>query len=319
MRTNPLPRLGEGIYTPSWTGHVVFLGVQHSLGPFLGPISILRAFTLFYGMTDTLRVSYISPSVPGQSFDELPFEEGILDFLWFLGHSAQIKTLTNNTQQYGTILPIELTTEDIRNTKAYREYYACATGEAVPKPKASARRKRGGSDSSTTLPTAVASPRPITTHGGSSTDEGTGSKPRVPDVPFDDLEEEISWNSSDDAEETENDEEKTREEEEERFDPILRTPEDSEDDGNGEEDKGLRIIFRFEERVKSLEVNFSEFMQTNQFAKAVSNMLGIVHQYMTHQMMEAVREAVQIQTDRLQDSFQRENDEFLRIKSKLNQ
>nr|GFC96108.1 hypothetical protein [Tanacetum cinerariifolium] len=32
--------------------------------------------------------------------------------------------------------------EDIRNTKAYKEYYACATGEAVPKPKASARRKR---------------------------------------------------------------------------------------------------------------------------------------------------------------------------------
>nr|GFA76764.1 hypothetical protein [Tanacetum cinerariifolium] len=52
-------------------------------------------------------------------------------------------------------------------------------------------------------------------------------------------------------------------------------------------------------------------MQTNQFAEAVSNIPGIVHQYMNQQMMEAVREAVQIQTDRLQDSFQRENDEFL--------
>nr|GEZ19473.1 reverse transcriptase domain-containing protein [Tanacetum cinerariifolium] len=58
MRTNPLPRLREGIYTPSWTGHVGFVGVQHSLGPFLGQISILRAFALFYGTTDTLRVSY---------------------------------------------------------------------------------------------------------------------------------------------------------------------------------------------------------------------------------------------------------------------
>nr|GFD25204.1 hypothetical protein [Tanacetum cinerariifolium] len=46
-------------------------------------------------------------------------------------------------QQYGAILPIELTTEDIRNTKAYKEYYTCATGEAALKPKASARRKRG--------------------------------------------------------------------------------------------------------------------------------------------------------------------------------
>nr|GFA47111.1 reverse transcriptase domain-containing protein [Tanacetum cinerariifolium] len=58
MRTNPLPRLGEGIYTPNGTGHVGFVGVQHSLGPFLGPISILRALALFYGTTDTLRVSY---------------------------------------------------------------------------------------------------------------------------------------------------------------------------------------------------------------------------------------------------------------------
>nr|GEX82421.1 retrovirus-related Pol polyprotein from transposon TNT 1-94 [Tanacetum cinerariifolium] len=251
---------------------------------------------------------HISHRVSSQTCDEPPFEEEILDFLQFLGHSAQIKTLTDvngnklfqpwrsfaavinkcltgksfgfdslrddilfstikvvsrhqNTQQYGVILPIELTTEDIRNTKAYKEYYACATGEAAPKPKASARRKRGGSDSSTTPPTAVASPRPITTvvaaprltvtakgkqparatsptdpseverteaeqlkivlkrsrhethisqHGGSGTDKGTGSKPR-------------------------SEEEETREEEEESFDPIPRTPEDDEDDGNGVE------------------------------------------------------------------------------------
>nr|GFA36770.1 hypothetical protein [Tanacetum cinerariifolium] len=38
---------------------------------------------------------HISPRVPGQSFDELPFEEEILDFLRFLGHSAQIKTLSD--------------------------------------------------------------------------------------------------------------------------------------------------------------------------------------------------------------------------------
>nr|GFD51487.1 hypothetical protein [Tanacetum cinerariifolium] len=39
----------------------------------------------------------------------------------------------------------------------------------------------------------------------------------------------------------ESEEEETREEAEESFDLITRTPEDSEDDGNGEEDKGLRI------------------------------------------------------------------------------
>nr|GFB13137.1 hypothetical protein [Tanacetum cinerariifolium] len=38
---------------------------------------------------------HISPRVPGHSFDELLFEEEILDFLRFLGHSAQIKILTD--------------------------------------------------------------------------------------------------------------------------------------------------------------------------------------------------------------------------------
>nr|GFD03888.1 hypothetical protein [Tanacetum cinerariifolium] len=101
---------------------------------------------------------HISPRVPGQSFDELPFKEEILDFLWddILFSTIKVVSRHQNNQQYGAILPIELTTEDIRNTKAYKEYYACVTEEAAPKPKASARKKRGGSDSSTTPPTAVA-------------------------------------------------------------------------------------------------------------------------------------------------------------------
>nr|GFB38082.1 hypothetical protein [Tanacetum cinerariifolium] len=402
-----------------------------------------------------------------------------------------------------------------------------------PKPKASARRKRGGSASTTTPPTPIATPTPITTvvaaprltaaakgkqparatsltdpldvertkaeqlkivlrrsrqethisqHGGFSTDEGTGSKPEVLNVPSDDSEEEISWNSFDDEdvndqtkgrddnegektdesdddddqdeaekvnddddeeeeisktdeqeatesgegddEETKSDreikEEDTREKEEESFDLIPRTPEDSEDDGNGKEDQGLRIskeermheeekadelyrdvdinqgrglqvsqviedshvtltpthsdgqhessstssfmtsllnliidpgmesifttgsssvtpipspkstmtpsiititttasqppipptpipsdifqtlptfasVFRFEDRVKSLEVNFSEFMRTYQSPEAVSNIPGIVHQYMHQEMTEAIREAVKNQ------------------------
>nr|GFC15734.1 hypothetical protein [Tanacetum cinerariifolium] len=163
---------------------------------------------------------HISHRVSGQSFAELPFEEEILEFLRFLGHSAQIKTLADvnvnklfqpwrsfaavinkcltgksfgfdslsGTQELKErkldILPKihkshhsslhdeetfnPKTKQNIKNTKAYKEYYACATGEAAPKPKASARRKKGGSDSSTTPPTAVASPRPITTVAAAS-------------------------------------------------------------------------------------------------------------------------------------------------------
>nr|GFA83941.1 hypothetical protein [Tanacetum cinerariifolium] len=63
------------------------------------------------------------------------------------------------TQQYGAILSIELTTDEIKNNKAYKDYYACATGEAAPKPKASARKNKCDSASSTTPPT----PTPKTT------------------------------------------------------------------------------------------------------------------------------------------------------------
>nr|GFB09244.1 hypothetical protein [Tanacetum cinerariifolium] len=307
---------------------------------------------------------HISPRFSGQYFAELPFEEEILEIFRFLGHSAQIKTLTDvnvnklyqpwrsfaavinknvdyafliwedlvyqvehknqkksnemyyprfmtkkpsiprqnrvnwyyvrddilfstikvvsrhqNTQQYGAILPTELTTEDIRNTKAYKEYYAYATREAAPKPKASARKKKGGSSSSTTPPTPIATPTPTTT---------VMAAPRLSAV----AKEEISWNSSDDEDvddhtkgsddkegektdesddddddqdeaekvideqeaiesgegddeeaksDGESEEEETKELKEESFDPITITLEDGEDDGNGEEDQGLRI------------------------------------------------------------------------------
>nr|GEU57794.1 hypothetical protein [Tanacetum cinerariifolium] len=39
---------------------------------------------------------HISPRILGRSFAELPFEEEILEFLRFLGHSAQIKTLADS-------------------------------------------------------------------------------------------------------------------------------------------------------------------------------------------------------------------------------
>nr|GFD35404.1 hypothetical protein [Tanacetum cinerariifolium] len=132
-------------------------------------------------------------------------------------------------------------------------------------------------------------------------------------------------------------------------DPIPRTPKESEEESNNEEDQDLRLseearikeeedadeLYRDvninqgrglqvtqnvedshvtltpvnpdgpqEKRLRSLETSFSEYRQTNLFFDAVSAILGIVHQYMTQQMTDAVQEAVQIQTDRLQDSLQ---------------
>nr|GFC25972.1 hypothetical protein [Tanacetum cinerariifolium] len=46
-------------------------------------------------MEEFREMLHISPRISGQSFAELPFEEEILEFLRFLGHSTQIKTLTD--------------------------------------------------------------------------------------------------------------------------------------------------------------------------------------------------------------------------------
>ncbi|GJZ11840.1 hypothetical protein Tco_0546599 [Tanacetum coccineum] len=67
----------------------------------------------------------------------------------------------------------------------------------------------------------------------------------------------------------------------------------------------------FEDRVKALEDDFSEFKQTNLFAEAVSSIPGIVDTYLANKMNEAVKAAVQLQSDRLTEEAQAENQDFI--------
>nr|GFA46592.1 hypothetical protein [Tanacetum cinerariifolium] len=60
--------------------------------------------------------------------------------------------------KFGALLPIELTNEDIRNSNAYKEYYAVATGVTPPKPKASVRKTISSFDITITPPTTAAGP-----------------------------------------------------------------------------------------------------------------------------------------------------------------
>nr|GEV18234.1 hypothetical protein [Tanacetum cinerariifolium] len=70
-------------------------------------------------------------------------------------------------------------------------------------------------------------------------------------------------------------------------------------------------LFGFDHRLKTLEANFSEIMQTNQFAEAVFSIPCIVDRYIDHRMNEAVKVAVQLQSDWLRDKAQAENEDFL--------
>nr|GEU89979.1 hypothetical protein [Tanacetum cinerariifolium] len=267
--------------------------------------------------------------VPGQPFAEPPFNEEILAFIRFLGHSAAIRTLTDifwglyhkRNIDYAYLMwedfvyQVEHKNQKKSNERYYlrftkaiihhfmskdpliprrnkvnwhyvrndfmfsmiklelyglKEYYTIATGEAAPKPKASAKRTRSSFDTSITPPTAATGPRlkasakgkqtakaskakslsALSEPSGSGPDEGTGSKPGVPDVPTDESEEELSWNSSNDEGNGNDDDDEDddgakgdddADQESVRDDDKDDDEEDSEDEGDGEEDLGLNI------------------------------------------------------------------------------
>nr|GEW59515.1 hypothetical protein [Tanacetum cinerariifolium] len=80
---------------------------------------------------------------------------------WHYGGDDQMFTTIKlvlrhqNTQQFGVMFPVELTNEDIRNSEAYKEYYAIASGATPPKTKESVRKTKSSSDTTITPPTIV--------------------------------------------------------------------------------------------------------------------------------------------------------------------
>nr|GEX62161.1 hypothetical protein [Tanacetum cinerariifolium] len=176
---------------------------------------------------------HISPRILGQSFAELPFEEEILEFLRFLGHSTQIKTLT-----------------DVNVNKLYQPWRSfavvinkCLTGKSsgidtrligstmlMLLERQHQNQRRVPEIRKVVLlhppTTIVAAPR----LSAAAKDEGTGSRLGVPDVPSDDSEEDLSWNSSDDEDVGE----QTKGRDESEGD---KTPESDDDDDQDEAEK----------------------------------------------------------------------------------
>nr|GEW24647.1 hypothetical protein [Tanacetum cinerariifolium] len=404
-----------------------------------------------------------------------------------------------NTQQFGVMLPIELTHEDIRNSKAYKEYYAVVSGAAPPKTKASVMKTKSRSNTSITPPT-TAGTRLSTSAKGKQPAKASKAKILIvlsevamteaeqlklatkrsmnDEEDDDDVDERSNDQDDDDQDEEDDDDDQDkgndddqdtdkegekfihpklsiRDEEEtkdeESFDPIAKTPKNSDDEGNDDENLGLNVgseegqdaeddedelyrdvninlegrvvqmadvhttqefedthvtlipvnpdgqqqsssvssqfvismlnptpdaridslfettsqmdvqapstvasltlsaptltpstiptistvpqaptppttasstllqdllnfgsLFGFDHRLKTLEANLSKFVKTNQFAGAVSSISEIVHRYMDQRMNEAVNVAVQIQSDRLRDEAQAENEEFFK-------
>ncbi|GJY01292.1 retrovirus-related pol polyprotein from transposon TNT 1-94 [Tanacetum coccineum] len=123
------------------------------------------------------------------------------------------------TQLYGTILPVALTNEDIRNSESYKEYYAIASGKIPPKMKGS--KKKADTDATTKQkPSIIITKRSRketnSSHAsGSGADEGTGVSPGIPDAPDYDSDDVISWRlSEDDQADDKNDDDKNDQDDE---------------------------------------------------------------------------------------------------------
>nr|GFB42171.1 hypothetical protein [Tanacetum cinerariifolium] len=231
--------------------------------------------------------------------------------------------------QFGALLPIELTNEEIRNSNAYKEYYAVSTGAAPPKPKASVWKTRSTSDTTITPPTAAAG---------------------VLDVPTDESEEELSWNSTDeegDDDEGKNDEdndgeegdddddqEVKRDDEEEggddeqeydeetrdgeSFDPISKTPKNSNEEGNGEEDLSLNVgreegydeEEEEDELYKDVNINQGWCIQTT--LEVEDSHVTLTPVNLDGQQQSSSVSSQFVISDHLRNEAQKENDEFLK-------
>ncbi|GKE45729.1 hypothetical protein Tco_1473013, partial [Tanacetum coccineum] len=73
----------------------------------------------------------------------------------------------------------------------------------------------------------------------------------------------------------------------------------------------LKMLQDKEEGVSSLESDLSELKQTNQLAKALSSILGIVDKYIASNVKDTVDVAVQLKSNKLREEAQSENQDFL--------
>nr|GFC52125.1 hypothetical protein [Tanacetum cinerariifolium] len=178
------------------------------------------------------------------------------------------------TQQFGVMLPIELTNKAIRNSKAYKEYYAVASGLTPPKTKASVRKMKSSSDTTITPPTTAdtrlltsakvkqptkaSKAKSLTVLFEVALTEAEHIKSYYQDDDDDDQDDDDQDKGDDDDDQDEGDdddqdsddegdefihtkltiheEEETKDEE--RFDPIVQTPENSDDEDNDDASLG---------------------------------------------------------------------------------
>nr|GEX10928.1 hypothetical protein [Tanacetum cinerariifolium] len=154
-----------------------------------------------------------------------------------------------DTQQFSAMLPIKLTNADIRNSKAYKEYYAVARGATPRKTKASTRLSTSTKGKE---PAKASKTKSLTILSEVAMTKAEQLKLAIKRSMQQTYISQASEESNDDDQDSEkegeefihpkltiHDEEETKDEE--IFDPISKTPEHTDDEGNDEENLGLNV------------------------------------------------------------------------------
>ncbi|GJR08191.1 hypothetical protein Tco_0790843 [Tanacetum coccineum] len=252
-----------------------------------------------------------------------------------------------DTQLYGTILPVALTNEDIRNSESYKEYYAIASGMIPPKTKGSKKKadtdtitkqkpptvpkekKSGkGKQKSTELETiseAVLTEaeqlKIITKRSRKETHSSQASGSGADEGTYNTL-------SQDDEDADKNDVNETTQDDED--DDEHDDNEKAQDDDDEEQTESEDDLWRFyhpklttmmmtiiHEEENWIKISFDPTIHTPlsdfiiRYEDTLSSIPGIIDQYLANKMQEAVDVAVQLKCDRIREESSTANQQFL--------
>ncbi|GKA24669.1 hypothetical protein Tco_0710702 [Tanacetum coccineum] len=199
--------------------------------------SFYKAFEIIADVPEIyIEMLQICPKLPGQKFEDPPFEEEILSFIRDLGHTdyfmakdfsiprrnkmfwhyarddpmfATIRVISKHqdTQLYGALLPQHLTNQAMLESEAYKTYHAYAMTQDLQQGGVYTAKKDKRLKTSTKIKLATKRSL-IQTHSShassSSADKGTGIILGVSNAPtYNSNDEQISWKSSDEEDDDE--------------------------------------------------------------------------------------------------------------------
>ncbi|GJS69735.1 hypothetical protein Tco_0702576 [Tanacetum coccineum] len=190
------------------------------------------------GLEQFRDILQICPKVGNKKFVDPPLETEILIFLASLGHSGDIRKLTdvnvNKLHQPWRSFAAVIN-KCLSGTPSYDSLRLSQAqilwGQIPPKTKRKGRKMKANTDAITKTDASTA-PR----KDGSGADEGTGVTPGVPDAPDYDSEDDISWKSSDDDQ----DDEQAQDDDDADKNDVNETTQDDEDDDVHDDDENAQ-------------------------------------------------------------------------------